>query len=37
MFFAQRATGFITGLPYRADVQHDGIKSATIVTDHLPS
>jgi hypothetical protein len=29
--------GFITGLPYRTDVQHDGIKSATLVTDHLPS
>ena len=36
-FFAQRATGFMTGLPYRTDVQYDGIKSATIVTDHLPS
>jgi hypothetical protein len=32
--FAQRATGFMIGLPYRTDVRHDAIKSATIVTDN---
>ena len=34
-FFAQRATGFMTGLPYRTDVRRDGIKSAAIVTIRL--